>query len=125
MSRQKALIFGVTGQDGAYLARRLLDIGFDVTGTCQDAQLSDKWRLQFVGIDEQVKLVTCGLDSAQSVQKVIRDTRPDWVFNLAGYTSLVEAETWNLGTRFFTRLKECVFARNFDFFAVNDEFKGI
>ena len=92
MSRQKALIFGVTGQDGAYLARRLLDIGFDVTGTCQNAQLSDKWRLQFVGIDEQVKLVTCGLDSAQSVQKVIRDTRPDWVFNLAGYTSLAEAD---------------------------------
>ena len=92
MSRQKALIFGVTGQDGAYLARRLLDLGFDVTGTCQHAQLSDKWRLHFVGVCERVKLVTCGLDSAKAVQQVIRDTEPDWVFNLAGYTSLAEAD---------------------------------
>ncbi len=92
MSRQKALIFGVTGQDGAYLARRLLDLGFDVTGTCQNAQLSDKWRLKFVGICEQVRLVSCGLGDARAVQQIIRDTAPDWVFNLAGYTSLAEAD---------------------------------
>ncbi|MAJ08319.1 GDP-mannose 4,6-dehydratase [Ponticaulis sp.] len=91
MSRQKALIFGITGQDGAYLARRLLDLGFEVTGTCQNAQLSDKWRLQFVGICEQVRLVTCGLDNAKAVQQVVWETEPDWFFNLAGYTSLAEA----------------------------------
>ncbi len=92
MSGQKALIFGITGQDGAYLARRLLALGFDVTGTCQDAQLSDKWRLHFIGICEQVRLVTCGLDNARAVREVIRETEPDWVFNLAGYTSLAEAD---------------------------------
>lgn len=100
MSRQKALIFGVTGQDGAYLARRLLDLGFDVTGTCQHAQLSDKWRLHLVGVCERVELVTCGLDSAKAVQQVIRDTEPDWVFNLAGYTSLAEADVSRAKTLF-------------------------
>ena len=53
---KKALIMGVSGQDGAWLARQLLDRGYEVHGTSRDAQVAGFGNLKRVGVHGRVKL---------------------------------------------------------------------
>jgi len=53
---KKALICGISGQDGAYLAQLLLSKGYSVCGTSRDAQVSSFQNLVRLGIREQIKL---------------------------------------------------------------------
>ena len=52
----RALIIGVTGQDGAYLSRLLLEKGYEVHGTSRDAELARKGALEALGIADRVRL---------------------------------------------------------------------
>ncbi|WP_293610872.1 GDP-mannose 4,6-dehydratase [Ponticaulis sp.] len=88
---ETALIFGVTGQDGAYLACRLLQKGMTVIGTCRDVERSDLWRLRRLGVLEQIDLRSCPFEGTSSVSELLSSEAPDYVFNLAGVTSLAEA----------------------------------
>ena len=54
---KKAIITGITGQDGAYLAKLLLSKGYEVYGASRKISDANIHRLQFLGIDQQVKLV--------------------------------------------------------------------
>ncbi|MFM8310050.1 MAG: GDP-mannose 4,6-dehydratase, partial [Microcystis aeruginosa] len=64
---KKALICGVSGQDGAYLAKLLLKAGYTVSGTSRDAQMSSFSNLKRLGIKEQVKLESMALNDFRSV----------------------------------------------------------
>jgi GDPmannose 4,6-dehydratase len=85
---KKALICGVSGQDGAYLAQLLLNQGYEVWGTSRDAQISSFRNLDVLGIKEQVKLVSMSLTDFRSVLQVLTRSQPDEVYNLAGQTSV-------------------------------------
>lgn len=85
---KKALICGISGQDGAYLAKLLLEKGYEVTGTSRDAQMSSFRNLQRLEIREQVKLTSMSLTDFRSVLQVLNKIQPDEIYNLAGQSSV-------------------------------------
>ena len=85
---KKALIFGVSGQDGALLARLLLDKGYVVAGTSRDAQLSGFRNLKTLGISDAVQTFSANPADFRSVLDVISKTHPQEVYNLAGQSSV-------------------------------------
>jgi GDPmannose 4,6-dehydratase len=85
---RRALICGVSGQDGAYLARLLLSRGYEVFGTSRDAQVSHFTKLQRLGIRGQVRLESMAVTDFRSVLQAIRKTVPDEIYNLAGQSSV-------------------------------------
>ena len=89
--QKRALVFGATGQDGAYLCLALHRRGYDVFGTCRSAETSGRHGLIFLGISEFVNLKSVRLDQEKEVRSVISALKPDLVFNVAGITSVAEA----------------------------------
>ncbi|MDJ0734436.1 MAG: GDP-mannose 4,6-dehydratase [Nostocaceae cyanobacterium] len=85
---KKALICGVSGQDGAYLAQLLLNKGYSVCGTSRDAQISSFQNLTRLGIREQLKLESMTLTDFRSVLQILAKIQPDEVYNLAGQSSV-------------------------------------
>ncbi len=83
-----ALICGISGQDGAYLAQLLLSKGYTVCGTSRDAQMSTFQNLARLGIRDQVKTCSMALNDFRSVLQVINKVQPDEIYNLAGQTSV-------------------------------------
>jgi len=88
MNKKKALINGVSGQDGSYLARLLLAKGYKVYGTSRDAQASSFHNLTRLGIKEDVKLLSMALNDFRSVLQVLATVKPDEIYNLAGQSSV-------------------------------------
>lgn len=85
---KRALIVGISGQDGSYLAKLLLEKGFEVFGTSRDAEVTSFSGLKTLGIFEQVKLISMSLIDFRSTMQVILDLKPDYIFNLAGQSSV-------------------------------------
>ena len=85
---KKALIIGITGQDGAYLAQHLLAKGYTVTGSSRDVMASMFGNLNALGIREQVKLISVSINEFRSVFNAIQISDPDEIYNLAGQTSV-------------------------------------
>ncbi|MFM6208502.1 GDP-mannose 4,6-dehydratase, partial [Planktothrix sp.] len=83
-----ALICGVSGQDGAYLADLLLKKGYSVYGTSRDAQMSSFKNLSRLGIREKIKLQSMSLTDFRSVLQTLTKVQPDEVYNLAGQSSV-------------------------------------
>ena len=83
-----ALIAGITGQDGAYLSRHLLEAGYRVVGSSRDAQSSDTSRLQRLGIQGDIELISLAPNDFRSVLKALSSIEPTEVYNLAGQTSV-------------------------------------
>ena len=78
-----ALITGITGQDGAYLAEFLLKKGYDVFGTYNYSPKSDFWRLDYLGIRKNVKLLPLDITSQKSIKKILTLSDPKEVYNFA------------------------------------------
>lgn len=83
-----ALICGIGGQDGAYLAQLLLSKGYNVCGTSRDAQGSSFRNLVRLGLQDQVKTFSMSLNDFRSVLQTIHKVEPDEIYNLAGQTSV-------------------------------------
>jgi len=83
-----ALILGVSGQDGAYLARLLLEHGYEVYGASRDAQVSSFNNLKRLGVFDQVKLESVVPTDFRSVIQALTRIKPDEVYNLAGQSSV-------------------------------------
>ena len=83
-----ALIIGITGQDGAYLAQHLLAKGYAVTGSSRDVMASSFHNLHTLGIRDQVKLISISINDFRSVFNAIQSCDPDEIYNLAGQTSV-------------------------------------
>jgi GDPmannose 4,6-dehydratase len=84
-SQKRALITGVTGQDGAYLARLLLGKGYRVTGAYRRSSSVDFWRLAELNSqsNENLLLVEHDLTDLASSVRLLDSTKPDEVYNLA------------------------------------------
>jgi len=88
-TKQKtALILGVSGQDGTYLAKFLLAEGYRVVGASRDAQMSSFANLKRLRIYDRVALESVSLIDFRSVLQVLKKAEPDEVYNLAGQTSV-------------------------------------
>jgi len=85
---KKALISGISGQDGAYLAQLLLSKGYEVAGTSRDAQMSSFKNLELLGIKDKIQLESMALNDFRSVLQILMKTEPDEVYNLAGQSSV-------------------------------------
>ncbi len=81
----RALITGITGQDGAYLSKLLLDKGYEVAGLVRRSSTADvnDVRLRWMGIADQVQLLDGNLTDLSSLIRVLREVKPDEVYNLA------------------------------------------
>jgi GDPmannose 4,6-dehydratase len=87
-AKRRALICGVSGQDGAYLAQLLLGKGYEVWGTSRDAQMASFASLHQLKIADQVKTLSMALTDFRSVLQVISKVQPDEIYNLAGQSSV-------------------------------------
>ena len=85
---KKALICGISGQDGAYLAQLLLARGYIVRGTSRDVQMSSFRNLTRLGVLPQVQLASMALNDFRSVLQVLSKFQPDEIYNLAGQSSV-------------------------------------
>lgn len=85
---KKALICGVSGQDGTYLAKLLLEKGYEVFGGSRDAQMSSFGNLVKIGIKDDIKLVSINIHDFRSVLQTIIKIKPDEIYNLAGQSSV-------------------------------------
>lgn len=86
-----ALIVGVSGQDGAYLSRFLLEKGYRVFGTCRRVEAGRLAGLRYLGIQDRVKVLPLSLDDSGRIMRVFEDVGPDEVYNLAGQSSVARS----------------------------------
>lgn len=83
-----ALILGVSGQDGAYLAEHLLGKGLEVHGTSRDKDAASISGLEALGIAGKVRLHSTSMTDFHSVVTTIRAVRPRYIYNLAAQSSV-------------------------------------
>ncbi len=130
----RALITGITGQDGSYLAELLLDKGYEVHGIDRRVAIEDPvhrlWRL--LHIKERLKLHAASLESFPSIYRVFHEVKPDECYHLAAqsfvaYSFEDEFSTLNAninGTHFvLSALRDCVPSCRF-YFAASSEMFG-
>ena len=91
---KKALITGVTGQDGAYLAKFLLEKGYDVFGGMRKVSINELFRLQTLGVQEKVHFIDLDLTNESQVFEVIQSHQFNEVYNLAAQSSV--GSSWEL-----------------------------
>lgn len=84
-SNKRAVVTGITGQDGAYLAQLLLDKGYTVFGTFRRCSSVNFWRLQELGVLEHpgLQLVEYDLTDLSCTLRLLEQAKPDEVYNLA------------------------------------------
>jgi GDPmannose 4,6-dehydratase len=85
---KKALICGISGQDGSYLAQFLLSKGYHVAGSSRDAQVSSFGNLVRLKIRDQIELESIAISDFRSVLQALIKLAPDEIYNLAGQSSV-------------------------------------
>lgn len=85
---KRALICGISGQDGAYLAELLLGKGYHVMGTSRDAQVAAFSNLKILGIKNDIELYSMVQTDFRSTLQTLRKSKPDEIYNLAGQSSV-------------------------------------
>lgn len=85
---KRALICGVGGQDGAFLAKLLLEKNYQIFGTSRDAQVSSFSNLRKLGIEKEVQTLSMAPNDFRSVLHVLNKVQPDEVYNLSGQSSV-------------------------------------
>ena len=81
--KKKALITGITGQDGSYLTEYLLELGYDVYGIVRRHSVAENQSSRLSLVDEQITRIYGDLTDEWSVTKIINDVKPDEIYNLA------------------------------------------
>ena len=92
MNTKTAIVTGITGQDGAYLAQRLLAHGYRVIGAYRRTSTTNFWRLEYLGVRDhpQLHLVHMDITDPSNCINLVQETRPSEIYNLAAQ-SFVEA----------------------------------
>lgn len=93
-----ALITGITGQDGAYLAKYLLDKDYKVTGIVRSCFHSSLFGLKYLGIAGKVDLKECDLSDLAQVIAITKEVQPDEIYNLAAQSSVSLSFKQPIGT---------------------------
>lgn len=91
MKLKRALVTGVSGQDGAYLAQLLLSQGVEVYGALRRSSSLNDWRLRELGVAEKVQYVGFELLELTNIINVLKEVQPDAVFNLAAQSFVAES----------------------------------
>ncbi|MEP5625343.1 MAG: GDP-mannose 4,6-dehydratase, partial [Hyphomicrobiales bacterium] len=87
----KVLITGITGQDGGFLARALLERGYEVYGAMRRGSTSKTERLKELGILENVKFCTLEVTEFANVQNILNEIRPEYIYNLAAQSFVADS----------------------------------
>ena len=100
MQKKVAIISGVSGQDGAFLASFLLEKSYNVIGVTFDASDIHTWRIKQLGISDNITLVEGNITDKNFIEKLIKKYTPDEYYNLAAISSVRKAwgdpeETFN------------------------------
>jgi GDPmannose 4,6-dehydratase len=102
MAQKTALITGVTGQDGSYLAELLLEKGYRVVGMTRRSSTDVHERIQHI-VDD-IEFVSGDLLDQSSITTIVRDVKPDEVYNLASQSFVPTSWTQPVLTGEFTAL---------------------
>jgi GDPmannose 4,6-dehydratase len=95
---KKALITGITGQDGAYLSRLLLQKDYEVIGLTRSYSENSLHKLDYLGIKDSIEIKECDLLDFPNVLSIIKDTNPDEIYNLAAQSSVGNSFFQPIGT---------------------------
>ena len=87
-SPRTALITGITGQDGAYLTRLLLEKKYKVVGVVRSVPKANTSKLKYLGVDSKVDLVECDLQHFSQVSNILERFQPVEIYNLAAQSSV-------------------------------------
>ena len=90
---KKALITGITGQDGAYLAKFLAEKGYEIAGILARRATDTTWRLNELGVKKDVELIDADISDLASIIRAINQAQPDEYYNLAAQSFV--ATSWN------------------------------
>ena len=90
---KKVIINGVNGQDGAYLAKHLIEQGAHVYGGVRSKEGSGLENLKKLGIDKNIEIFELGLSNTRTIEQSIRSIAPDEFYNLAALSSV--SKSWN------------------------------
>lgn len=101
---KKALVTGITGQDGAYLTKFLLDKGYKVIGISRNVSKSNIKNLKYLGIDSMVTLIETNLLDLSNIIRVIEKNEPDEIYNLAAQSSVGLSFDQPIGTLEFNTI---------------------
>jgi len=85
---KKALITGITGQDGIFLAQFLLGKGYRVTGVLAHGHVHVTARMDKAGLTDKIEIKTCVLTNAKDVAQLLDEIKPDEIYNLAAVSSV-------------------------------------
>ena len=113
MTRKQALIIGISGQDGAYLARLLLEKGYEVHGSSRDHETAAFPNLLRLGIRDRVRLHAAMPADFASVMSLLQRQAVDEIYNLSGQSSVAASfrhplETFDSITVATMNLLECL-----------------
>ena len=83
-----ALITGIFGQDAAYLAEYLLDLGYEVHGLARSFSSNNNWRLKYLGIDHDIEIYHGDITDHSCIMELVSAVMPDEIYNLAAQSSV-------------------------------------
>lgn len=93
-----ALVTGITGQDGAYLSRLLLERDYRVVGLVRGYSNVNKRGLRFLGIENKVQFLECDLTDLSQVISIVKEIEPSEIYNLAAQSSVFQSFKQPIGT---------------------------
>lgn len=88
---KKVLITGITGQDGSFLAKELIDKGYDVVGLVRRGSTPKTGRLDYLDILDKVRLVSMELTEFANVFNVIKNESPNYIYNLGAQSFVADS----------------------------------
>jgi len=83
MKKKTAIITGITGQDGSYLAELLIKKNFKVYGIIRRISTDPLYRLKYLGVEDKISFLNVDLSEHQRINRIINSIRPNYFFNLA------------------------------------------
>ena len=85
---KRALITGITGQDGSYLAEHLLNLGYEVWGLVRRSSHDPMTRIQDLAQHRTIRIVYGNLRDSASLERALAESRPDEIYNLAAQSDV-------------------------------------
>ena len=113
MSNNVAIITGITGQDGAYLAELLISKGYKIIGIVRDSENINKSKLEYLSVVDQIEWQQCELTDEKDVTKLLEDYKPTEFYNLAAQSSVFKSYqdpilTLSFNTLSVATILECI-----------------
>ncbi len=117
MDKKRALITGITGQDGSYLAEFLLEKGYEVYGLVRRTSVDPLMRIDSLSLQHKIKIIYGDLRDNEAIIRALEASKPDEIYNLAAQSSVgvsfqTPEETLEINYHGVGRLVKEAFAQN-------------